>query len=118
MVASSIFWVRLTGFCGKNSSEESLLGVSWNIPYQMEQNFPDFLILGHLLMVLPLSQVGPRPDTSLGVLIKGRNVDYLFKIITGMRDRCSEVFVWGFVCCCCLFWSLTLPESRVMATML
>lgn len=54
MAVSAAFLVRSNVLCGKNSSEESLLGISWSIYYQMEQNFSPFFLLGHLLTVLLL----------------------------------------------------------------
>lgn len=112
MAVSSNFLVRLNGFCVRNSFEESLLGVH----YQMEQNFPHFFLHGLLFMVLPLSQVRSMARNFIGVLLKGRNGDFLFQTVAGIRGQSISVgsiwFCFGFVC---LFvcWSMTFSESKI-----
>lgn len=74
MAVSPTLLVRLNGFCGKDSSEESLLGVS--LPNGAELS--PFLPFWSSATVLLLGQVRPRSGTLLGVVINGGNVDYLF----------------------------------------
>lgn len=112
MAVSSNFLVRLNGFCVRNSFEESLLGVH----YQMKENFPHFFLHGLLFMVLPLSQVKSMARNFIGVLLKGRNGDFLFQTVAGIRGQSISVgsiwFCFGFVC---LFvcWSMTFSESKI-----
>lgn len=66
----------------------------------MEQNFAHFFLLGHLPMVLPLSQVRTMASYCTGVLIKGRDVNCLLQLSLGSGTKVVmhfSGFVFGLV---------------------